>query len=122
VEPSGVGKTTLVNLIDRFYDPSSGHITIDGHDVRQVTLNSLRDQIGLVPQETLLFSDTIAANIRYGKLDATQTEIEAAARAANAHNFITNDLPDGYETQVGERGIKLSGGATTEARHCPGHS
>jgi subfamily B ATP-binding cassette protein MsbA len=110
VGPSGVGKTTLVNLIPRFYDPSNGCITIDGHDLRQVTLHSLRDQIGIVPQETILFSDTVAANIRYGKLDATQEEIEAAARAANAHLFITNDLPDGYETQVGERGIKLSAG------------
>jgi subfamily B ATP-binding cassette protein MsbA len=110
VGPSGVGKTTLVNLIPRFYDPSDGRITIDGHDVWQVTLRSLRDQIGIVPQETLLFSDTVAANIRYGKLDASQAEIEAAARAANAHGFIANELPDGYETQVGERGIKLSGG------------
>jgi subfamily B ATP-binding cassette protein MsbA len=110
VGPSGVGKTTLVNLIPRFYDPSSGRITIDGHDVREVTLRSLREQIGIVPQETLLFSDTIAANIRYGKLDATQEEIEEAAQAANAHQFIVNELPDGYQTQVGERGIKLSGG------------
>jgi subfamily B ATP-binding cassette protein MsbA len=110
VGPSGVGKTTLVNLIPRFYDPGGGTITIDGQDVRQVTLHSLRDQIGIVPQETLLFSDTIAANIRYGKLDASQAEIEAAARAANAHEFIVHELPDGYDTQVGERGIKLSGG------------
>ncbi|MBN1660616.1 MAG: ABC transporter ATP-binding protein [Anaerolineae bacterium] len=109
VGPSGVGKTTLANLIPRFYDVSGGYVTIDGHDVRGVTLRSLRDQIGFVPQETLLFSDTIAANIRYGRLDATQAEIEAAARAANAHDFV-NDLPDGYDTQVGERGIKLSGG------------
>ena len=110
VGPSGVGKTTLVNLIPRFYDPTGGTITIDGHDIRRVTLRSLRDQIGIVPQETLLFSDTIANNIRYGRLDATQEEIEAAARAANAHDFIVNELPDGYDTQVGERGIKLSGG------------
>lgn len=110
VGPSGVGKTTLVNLIPRFYDPTAGRITVDGHDLRRVTLRSLRDQIGIVPQETLLFSDTVAANIRYGKLDASQAEIEAAARAANAHDFIVGELPDGYETQVGERGIKLSGG------------
>jgi subfamily B ATP-binding cassette protein MsbA len=110
VGPSGVGKTTLVNLIPRFYDPTAGRITIDGHDVRDVTLRSVRDQIGIVPQETLLFSDTIAANIRYGKLDATQQEIEVAARAANAHDFIIHELPDGYESQVGERGVKLSGG------------
>ena len=110
VGPSGVGKTTLINLIPRFYDPSGGHITIDGHDLRGVTLRSLRDQIGIVPQETLLFSDTVANNIRYGRLEASQAEIEAAARAANAHDFIVGELPDGYETQVGERGIKLSGG------------
>jgi len=109
VGPSGVGKTTLVNLIPRFYDATGGAVTIDGHDVRTVTVRSLRDQIGIVPQETLLFSDSIAANIRYGKLDATQTEVEAAARAANAHDFI-EELPDRYETQVGERGTKLSGG------------
>jgi subfamily B ATP-binding cassette protein MsbA len=110
VGPSGAGKTTLMNLIPRFYDPTAGQITIDGQDLRQVTLHSLRDQVGIVPQETLLFSDTVAANIRYGKLDASQAEIEAAARAANAHDFISNELPDGYDTQVGERGIKLSGG------------
>jgi subfamily B ATP-binding cassette protein MsbA len=110
VGPSGVGKTTLVNLIPRFYDPTAGQICIDGQDVRGVKLRSLRDQIGIVPQETLLFSDTIANNIRYGKLDSTQAEIETAARAANAHDFIVNELADGYDTQVGERGIKLSGG------------
>jgi subfamily B ATP-binding cassette protein MsbA len=110
VGPSGVGKTTLVNLIPRFYDASQGRILIDGHDVRSVTLRSLRAQIGIVPQETLLFGDTIAANIRYGKLDATPEEIEAAARAANAHDFIVDELPDGYDTHVGERGVKLSGG------------
>jgi len=110
VGPSGAGKTTMANLIPRFFDPSAGQIVIDGYSLRQVTLRSLRDQIGIVPQETILFSDTVAANIRYGKLDATQDEIEAAARAANAHDFILGELPDGYDTQVGERGIKLSGG------------
>lgn len=109
VGPSGAGKTTLVNLIPRFYDVSSGCITIDNHDLRQVTLLSLRQQIGVVPQETALFSDTIRENIRYGKLEASQAEIEAAARAANAHEFILN-MPQGYDTRVGERGIKLSGG------------
>lgn len=110
VGPSGAGKSTLVNLIPRFYDTASGMIWIDGVNLRDVTLFSLRDQIGIVPQETILFSDTVANNIRYGNLAATQDEIEAAARAANAHEFILNELPDGYETLVGERGIKLSGG------------
>lgn len=109
VGPSGAGKTTLVNLIPRFYDVSAGCITIDGHDVRQVTGLSLREQIGMVPQETAMFSDTIRENIRYGKLEADQAEIEGAARAANAHEFIVK-MPQGYETRVGERGIKLSGG------------
>lgn len=110
VGPSGAGKSTLVNLIPRFYDAVQGRILVDGHHVRDVDLYSLRAQIGLVPQETILFSDTVEANIRYGKLDATTTEIEEAARAANAHDFIVEALPDGYETRVGERGVKLSGG------------
>ncbi len=109
VGPSGAGKTTLVNLIPRFYDPNCGRVTIDGYDIRQVKLQSLREQIGIVPQETALFSGSVRENIRYGKLDATQEEIEAAARAANAHDFIM-DLPEGYDTLVGERGVKLSGG------------
>ena len=108
--PSGAGKTTLVNLVPRFYDVGQGQISIDGHDIRGVQVASLREQIGIVPQETILFSDTVYTNIRYGKLDATLAEVEAAARAANAHDFITQDLPDGYETMVGERGVKLSGG------------
>ncbi len=110
VGPSGAGKSTLVNLIPRFYDVGDGRISIDGRDIRDVTSQSLRRQIGIVPQETILFSDTVEANIRYGKLDATQEEIEVAARAANAHDFIQNELADGYQTMVGERGVKLSGG------------
>ncbi|MCB8967978.1 MAG: ABC transporter ATP-binding protein [Ardenticatenaceae bacterium] len=110
VGPSGAGKSTLVNLIPRFYDVVNGRICIDGQDIQGVELKSLRDQIGIVPQETILFSDTVEANIRYGKLDATTAEIEAAARAANAHDFILRDLSDGYQTLVGERGVKLSGG------------
>ena len=110
VGPSGAGKTTLVNLIPRFYDVNIGRILIDDHDIRDVELTSLRGQIGIVPQETTLFSDSVYENIRYGRLDATRAEIEAAARAANAHDFIVNELPDGYDTLVGERGVKLSGG------------
>ena len=106
---SGAGKTTLVNLIPRFYDVTGGGILLDGYDVRDVTLASLRSQIGMVTQETVLFDDTIAANIAYGKPDATQQEIEAAARAAHAHEFIAR-LDDGYETLIGERGQRLSGG------------
>uniref|UniRef100_UPI0035684B85 ATP-binding cassette domain-containing protein n=1 Tax=Hydrogenophaga sp. TaxID=1904254 RepID=UPI0035684B85 len=104
---SGAGKTTLVNLLPRFYDVVGGRITIDGRDIRDVSLASLRAQIGIVPQETVLFSDTVLENIRYGRLDATRAEIEAAAAAANAHDFIREELPDGYATRVGERGIKL---------------
>lgn len=109
VGPSGAGKTTIVNLIPRFYDPTSGHITIDGIDIKDVTLASLRQQIGIVPQETVLFNGTIYDNILYGKLDATEEEVYAAAKAANAHDFIMA-LPEGYSTQIGERGAKLSGG------------
>jgi ATP-binding cassette, subfamily B, bacterial MsbA len=106
---SGAGKTTLVNLIPRFYDVTGGAILLDGYDVRDVTLASLRSQIGMVTQETVLFDDTIAANIAYGKPDATRQEIEAAARAAHAHEFIAR-LDEGYETLIGERGQRLSGG------------
>ena len=109
VGPSGAGKTTVINLIPRFYDPSAGYISIDGHDIKNVTLTSLREQIGIVPQETVLFSGTIYDNIRYGKLEATNEEIIAAAQAANAHNFIMA-MPAGYDTQIGERGVKISGG------------
>lgn len=106
---TGSGKTTIINLLPRFYDPSEGSIMIDGHDLRTVTLESLRSQIGIVLQETTLFSGTIKENIAFGKPDATQEEIEAAARAAAAHEFILT-FPDGYETHVGERGVTLSGG------------
>jgi len=106
---SGAGKTTLINLIPRFYDVTSGAILIDGVDIRDVTLRSLRAQIGMVTQETVLFDDTIAANISYGTPGATPQRIEAAAHAANAHDFIVG-LPAGYETRIGERGQRLSGG------------
>ncbi len=109
VGPSGAGKSTIFNLIPRFYDPADGTVRIDGTDAKSVTQTSLRQQIGIVPQETLLFGGTIRENIRYGRLDATAAEIEAAASAANAHDFIM-ELPDKYETIVGERGIRLSGG------------
>ena len=109
VGPSGAGKSTLFNLIPRFYDPSTGQVIIDGHDIRTVNQFTLRGQIGLVPQETQLFSGTIRENLRYGNLFASDEEIEAAARAANADEFICQ-LADGYETLVGERGVKLSGG------------
>ncbi len=109
VGPSGAGKSTLFNLIPRFYDPDSGSIRIDGRDIRQVTQNSLRRQIGIVPQETLLFGGSIGDNIRYGRLEASDDELIAAAVSANAHGFIS-ELPQGYDTVVGERGMKLSGG------------
>jgi ATP-binding cassette, subfamily B, bacterial len=109
VGPSGAGKTTITQLVPRFYDPQSGRVLIDGHDVRNVTLTSLRDNIGIVTQETYLFHDTIANNLRYGKPDATDAELRAATRAANIADFIAG-LPDGFETVVGERGHKLSGG------------
>ena len=106
---TGSGKSTLVNLIPRFYDVTEGSVKLDGHDVRDVTLSSLRGQIGVVLQTSLLFSGPVRDNIAYGRLDATQKEIEAAARAANAHEFI-RELPQGYASVVGERGVGLSGG------------
>lgn len=109
VGPSGGGKTTLVNLIPRLYDVTAGAIYIDGHDIRDIDLGSLRSHIGMVPQEPLLFHGTIAENIAYGVPDATEEEIIAAAIAANAHDFIM-ECPDGYDTQTGERGLRLSGG------------
>ncbi len=109
VGPSGAGKSTLFNLIPRFYDPAQGMVSIDGHDLRTVTQRSLRSQIGLVPQETILFGGSIRDNIAYGRLEASAEEIIAAAKAANAHEFIVA-TPQGYDTLVGERGLKLSGG------------
>ncbi len=109
VGPSGAGKTTITQLVPRFYDPQSGVVRIDGYDVRDVTLASLRENVGIVTQETYLFHDTIGANLRYAKMDASDADLVAAARAANIHEFIAG-LPDGYETIVGERGHKLSGG------------
>jgi len=109
VGPSGAGKSTLVSLLPRFYDITSGAILVDGHDIRTVRLADLRSGIGMVPQETTLFGGPIRENIAYGKLDATAEEIESAARAAHAHEFIS-EFPDGYDTIVGERGVKLSGG------------
>jgi ATP-binding cassette subfamily B protein len=109
VGPSGSGKSTLVRLLFRFYEVTDGAITIDGQDVRAVEQLSLRRAIGVVPQDTVLFNDTVAANIAYSRPGASQEEVEAAARVAQIHDFITS-LPEGYATKVGERGLKLSGG------------
>ena len=109
VGPSGAGKSTLVSLVARFYDPTAGRVTLDGVDLREFDERELRAHIGVVPQETQLFSGTVRENIRYGRPGAPDTEVEAAARAANAHDFIAA-FPDAYETVVGERGVKLSGG------------
>ena len=109
VGPSGAGKTTVTYLLPRLYDPTEGRITLDGYDLRDVTLESLARQIGMVTQETYLFHDTVRANLLYARPDATQEELEAACRAANIHDFIAG-LPDGYDTVVGERGYRLSGG------------
>jgi len=109
VGPSGAGKTTLTYLIPRLYDPTAGIIRLDGHDLRDVTLESLSNQVGMVTQETYLFHDTIRTNLQYARLDATQAELEEACRVANIHDFI-QALPDGYDTIVGERGYRLSGG------------
>jgi ATP-binding cassette subfamily B protein len=109
VGPSGAGKTTITYLLPRLYDPSEGHITLDGHDLRDVRLASLARFVGMVTQETYLFHDTIRANLLYAKPDAAQLELEEACRAANIHDFVIN-LPQGYDTLVGERGYRLSGG------------
>jgi ATP-binding cassette subfamily B protein len=106
---SGAGKSTLSRILYRFYDVQGGAVTIDGQNVAEVTQDSLRRAIGIVPQDTVLFNDTIGYNIAYGRPEATEAEVEAAARGAAIHDFILS-LPDGYATQVGERGLKLSGG------------
>jgi ATP-binding cassette subfamily B protein len=106
---SGAGKSTLSRLLFRFYDVTAGRVLVDGQDVREVTQSSLRAAIGIVPQDTVLFNDTIEYNLRYGRPDASREQIERAARIANIHDFIAS-LPQGYETVVGERGLKLSGG------------
>ena len=109
VGPTGAGKTTMANLVPRFYDVEAGAVRVDGYDVRTVTQESLRAQVGVVPQDTFLFSGTVMDNIRCGRLDATDEEVIAAARVANAHSFIER-LPKGYDTEVGERGHTLSQG------------
>ena len=109
VGPTGVGKTTLANLIPRFYDVSEGSITLDGHDIRDLTLKSLRQQISIVLQDVFLFHGTVRGNILFSRPGATEEEIIEAAKAANAHKFIS-ELPQGYDTLIGERGVKLSGG------------
>ena len=109
VGPSGAGKSTISRLLFRFYDVTSGRITIDGQDIRDVTQSSLRNDIGMVPQDTVLFNDTVRYNIRYGRWDATDAEVEEAAKHAQIDGFIRH-TPKGYDTEVGERGLKLSGG------------
>jgi ATP-binding cassette subfamily B protein len=109
VGPSGAGKSTITYLIPRLYDPTSGRILLDGHDLRDLTLDTLSANIGMVTQETYLFYDTIRANLLYARPDATEAQMIAAAQAANIHDFIA-DLPDGYDTVVGARGYRLSGG------------
>ena len=106
---SGSGKSTLINLLFRFYDPTQGSLRMDGVDLREVSLNDLRHLMALVSQDIVLFDQTVAENIAYGRLGATRLEVEAAARAASAHDFI-QQLPEGYDTRIGERGITLSGG------------
>jgi ATP-binding cassette subfamily B protein len=109
VGTSGVGKTTLCSLIPRFYEVTKGEILLDGQNIRDIRLSSLRRNIGIVQQDVYLFAGTVADNIRYGKVDASQQEIIEAAKKANAHDFIMA-LPDGYDTDIGQRGVKLSGG------------
>lgn len=109
VGPTGSGKSTIIRLLFRFYDVNAGSITIDGHDITAVTQESLRRVIGVVPQDTVLFNNTVKYNIRYGRLDATDEEVIEAARAAEIHETVMS-FPDKYDSQVGERGLKLSGG------------
>jgi len=109
VGPTGAGKSTINRLLFRFYDVTGGRVLIDGHDIRDLTQSSLRAAIGVVPQDTVLFNDTIRYNIAYGRVGASQAEVERAARLAQVHDFVMR-LPDGYDTRVGERGLKLSGG------------
>ena len=109
VGPTGAGKSTVARLLFRFYDPTAGRILLDGQDLRAVTQDSLRAAMAVVPQDVVLFNDTLGYNIRFGRPDATPAEVEAAARAAELHAFVAG-LPDGYDTLVGERGLKLSGG------------
>jgi ATP-binding cassette, subfamily B, heavy metal transporter len=109
VGPSGSGKSTLARLMFRFYDVNAGRIAIDGQDIRAVTQKSLREAIGIVPQDTVLFNDTVEYNIAYGRTEASRADVENAARAAHIHSFIVS-TPKGYDTMVGERGLKLSGG------------
>lgn len=106
---TGAGKSTITRLLFRFYDTTGGQVLIDGRDIAEVTQSSLRKQIGVVPQDTVLFNDTIEYNIRYGRINATQEEVVRAAQMARIHDFIMG-LPDGYQTKVGERGLRLSGG------------
>jgi len=109
VGPSGAGKTSIANLLCRFYDPIQGKVSVDGHDLRHVDLDSLRGHVAVVLQDTFLFNTTVRENLLYGKPEATDEELVAAAKAAYAHEFI-EELPEGYRTELGERGIKLSGG------------
>ena len=109
VGPSGAGKSTLLDLLARFYDPTGGRVTVDGTDLREVDLPSLRRLLGIVTQETILFNDTVRNNIAYGLAGAAEQEVMDAARAANAHDFISA-MPEGYDTEIGERGVMLSGG------------
>ena len=109
VGPSGAGKSTIASLLPRFYDVTGGDIRIDGYSIKDVTLDSLRGQVGIVPQETMLFNGSVYDNILYGRLDATPDEVKAAAKAANADEFISQ-LPQGYATMLGDRGVNISGG------------